>query len=85
MFAELCSHIIECHRMNKIVYLGGDLNCRPGNLNNISRDKSWSYTDNIDLKNNSHGRNFFPELCKVANIMPVNHLKYNNKKFPGSW
>ena len=85
MFAELCSHIIECHRMNKIVYLGGDLNCRPGNLNNISRDKSWSYTDNIDLKNNSHGRNFFPELCKVANIMPVNHLKYNNKKFPGDF
>ena len=44
LFGELCTHIMGCHDNNKIVFMGGDLNRRPGDLNKLTNDTSWSDT-----------------------------------------
>ena len=83
MFAELCAHVIECHSLNKTVFMGGDLNSRPGDLNALNT--SWHYNSNVDVNINGHGRGLFSDMCKTAHIMPINHLKYKRKEFPGDF
>ena len=80
MFSDICSHVLDCHNNNKIVFLGGDFNSRPCDLNDLPNDGSWKYVPNIDTS-----KNFFPELCKVGGIMPINHLRLNNKEFSGDF
>ena len=64
--------------------LGGDLNCRYGNLNDIFRNQNMHYNDNMDVTSNNHGRTYGTELCKVGKIFPLNHL-VGKKVFPGDF
>ena len=85
MFSEICSFIVECHNSHKIVFIGGDFNCRVGNLNSMMRNNLWKYDQNVDTITNSHGRIYFPALCDTAKIMPINHLNYKRRKFMGDY
>ena len=85
MFSELCAHIIGCHENSKTVFMGGDLNSRPGDLNKLTNNSLWNFACNVDKNTNAHGRNFFAAICEDAQIMPVNHLKYKNKEFVGDF
>ena len=85
MFTELGSYIMDCHERNKVVFIGGDFNSRPGDLNEIRTDNLWRYDENVDKNNNSHGRTFFKDFCTTADVMPLNHLNYKNRKFIGDF
>ena len=85
MFTDLASFIMDCHERNKVVFIGGDFNSRPGDLNNIRLDNNWRYEENIDKNNNSHGQTFFKDFCTTADVMPLNHLRYKNRKFCGDY
>ena len=50
------------------------MNCRYGDLNNAFHDLGVVYTDNCDMISNNHGRTLGIDLCKTAEIFPVNHL-----------
>ena len=84
-FSELSAYIIDCPERNKTIYLGGDLNSRPADLNDIRPDSVWKYAENVDIISNTHGRSYFPDLCNSANVMPVNHLKYKGSYFAGDF
>ena len=85
MFAELCAYVIECHERNKTVFIGGDCNSRPGDLNGILPGSTWKYDKNVDKNLNSHGKFYFQDLCTTANVMPLNHLRYKKLKFDGDF
>ena len=50
-----------------VVFMGGDLNSRPGNFDLLSDDNTWIYNNNnIDNIKNGHGRIFFQNFAKAA-------------------
>ena len=59
--------------------LGGDLNCRFGDMNVAFRGQGLVYTMNVDGTSNHHGRTFGVDMCNMVNIFPLNHLVYGNK------
>ena len=83
MFADLAGVLLKCQENNLIPILGGDMNCRPGNLNDLQ--STMSYSKNIDEKTNAHGRTYFPDICLVGKIFPLNHLIYRYKRFIGNF
>ena len=85
MFAELCAHVIDCHELGKIVYLGGDFNSRPGDFNCVTDKSFWNYSENVDKNCNSHGMSFFKDLCSTVNVMPLNHMKFNDEYMQGDF
>ena len=85
MFAELCAYVLDCHERNKIVYLGGDFNSRPGDFNCIMHENSWKYSNNVDKNCNSHGKKFFKDLCSTADVMPLNNMKNKKACMPGDF
>ena len=80
LFTDLVSSLIECNEKNIVPIIGGDLNCRPGNFENVSNSK-WKYNANKDLITNKHGRTFLKDLCLTCNINPINGLRYRKKIF----
>ena len=83
MFADLTDLMLKCQENNLIPILGGDLNCRPGNLNDIPAN--MNYSENIDKTSNAHGRTYFPDICSISKIFPINHLNYKQKSFMGNF
>ena len=63
--------------------MGGDINCRYGNLNVALQDQGLLYSDNADMVSNHHGRTYGIDLCSTTNIFPINHLKYGRKVYAG--
>ena len=84
MFSELSELLIDIKERNLTPILGGDLNCRYGNLNQMFGNGSILYNENIDKTSNHHGRTFGADLCKVGLTFPVNHLIHGNKNFAGN-
>ena len=52
--------------------MGGDLNCRFGNLNHLYQ--GLLYGDNADVSSNKHGLTYGKDLCLVGDVFPLNHL-----------
>ena len=67
------------------MYVGGDFNCRPGNLNAIKNNSKWNYAENVDNKTNTNGITYFLDLGRTADVMPVNHMQYGRKTFEGDF
>ena len=80
LFSELTKTLIDCNERGIIPFVGGDLNCRPGNLESLS-DDNWKYVCNKDIRSNKHGRTFLRDLSRTCNIKPVIGLIYRNKVF----
>ena len=53
LFSELAKTLIDCNERGIVPFVGGDLNCRPGNLESLS-DDNWKYVCNKDIRSNKH-------------------------------
>ena len=67
----------------RIVFGGGDMNCRIGNLTR-KPGRCSEYRDNPDSETNSHGR-FLNEICSSFNCFPLNNLTHKKKFFDGKF
>ena len=85
MFSELCAQLVTSHEKNLIPFMGGDINCRFGDLNSAFYDFKLCYATNIDSVSNFHGRTYGIDMCTVGNISPLNHLIHEDKKFDGDF
>ena len=82
-FARLSILLKDCQKKKITPFIGGDFNSRPGNLKDLPLQ--WNYNENSDKNTNSYGETYFHDLCTVGRVMPVNHLIYNGKEFPGNF
>ena len=73
----------DCQKKKITPFIGGDFNSRPGNLKDLPLQ--WNYNENSDKNTNSYGETYFHDLCTVGRVMPVNHLIYEGKEFPGNF
>ena len=85
LFGALSRLLISSNERNLTPVLGGDLNCRFGDLNKAFYGNKVLYDANIDAADNFNGRNFGIDLCNACHIFPLNHLKYKNKTFQGNF
>ena len=85
MFSDLSDLLISSLEKNLIPILGGDMNCRYGNLNNAFDNRGLLYDENVDTRDNLHGRTYGIDLCVTGDIFPVNHLIRRNKAFTGDY
>lgn len=83
MFTDIINLLMNCKERNIIPILGGDFNCRPGNLNSL--DVNMKYAENVDKNSNKHGITYFKDICTVGNVFPINHLIFRKKQFPGAF
>ena len=83
MFGALGSHLILLREKNLTPILGGDLNCRFGEMNYAFREQKLSYTVNADSSSNHHGRTYGVDMCNSCGVFPLNHLRLNNITYPG--
>ena len=65
--------------------MGGDLNCRFGDLNALKDENLLLYEDNADSTSNKHGLTYGRDICAVGDIFPVNHMIYRGKTFAGDF
>ena len=68
MFSELSELLMSANERNFIPILGGDMNCRFGDLNDCFNKRGLWYDDNVDPINNFHGRTYGIDLCESCNI-----------------
>lgn len=83
-FADVISFLIDNINRGHTLFVGGDFNSRPGDLNNINPRNGMRYEKNVDVSTNSHGT-IFGDLCRTTNLLPINHLRYNDQIFPGQF
>ncbi len=85
MFSDLSDLLISSNERNLIPVMGGDMNCRFGNLNEAFHENGLVYGENVDMIDNFHGRTYGIDLCKTGNIFPLNHIMYKNRAFEGNF
>ena len=83
MFYDLSNLMISSNERKLVPLMGGDINCRFGDLNNAFVGRYLVYGENADVVSNHHGRTFGVDLCNTGNIFPLNHLNYGRKQFTG--
>ena len=85
MFSELCSFLVTAQQRKLIPIMGGDVNCRFGDLNVTLGGEALIYEMNVALISNKHGLAYGKDMCKIGGIFPLNHLVYKNKAFKGGF
>ena len=85
MFGILGSYLLSLRERNLVPILGGDMNCRFGELNIAFQEQRLAYTENKDSTSNHHGRTYGIDLCDSCKIFPLNHLKMYNRTFAGDF
>ena len=85
MFGALCDLLINSIENYLIPILGGDLNCRYGDLNTLLEDETHHFSMNVDGSRNNHGNTYGRDLCKTAKIFPLNHLNSPGNSFDGDF
>ena len=85
MFNDLSSFILSSIDKNLTPIMGGDINCRYGDMNHSFQNLGVRYNVNADPTINAHGRTYGTDLCKSSNIFPINHLVFGNRKFIGDF
>ena len=85
MFSDLSNLLISSNERCLIPVMGGDMNCRFGNLNDTFRNRKLIYEKNTDEINNYHGRTYGADVCNSGNVFPLNHLRYKSKVFDGGY
>ena len=85
MFSDLSNLLLSANERNLNPVMGGDMNCRFGNLNDLFCGRGLLYEENVDPTDNFHGRTYGVDLCNTSNIFPLNHLKYKSKVFKSSF
>ena len=85
MFSDLSDLLISANEKNLNPVMGGDMNCRFGNLKESFSERGLWYDENVDTVDNFHGRTYGIDLCKTSNIFPLNHLSYKENAFEGGF
>ena len=85
MFGILGSLIMSSREKSLIPILGGDINCRFGDLNQAFHEQKMCYVENADTSSNSHGLTYGVDMCNSSKIFPINHLKLGNVTFAGDF
>ena len=85
MFSELGGFLMTLRESKLIPIMGGDVNCRFGDLNLIHENNHLLYEDNVDATSNKHGLMYGRDLCITSDIFPLNHLNYRGKIFDGGF
>ena len=83
MFGELSSILLDSNERGLIPIMGGDINCRFGNMNHAFREQHLSYQENVDKTTNSNGITYGIDVCNSGKVFPINHLKLGKRTFPG--
>ena len=83
MFGELGALLMTLQERKLNPIMGGDLNCRFGNLNQLREETGLLYGENSDMSSNKHGLTYGKDLCMVGDVFPLNHLIYRGKTFDG--
>ena len=68
MFSDLSILLMDLYERKMIPILGGDLNCRYGDLNSILPEYNLVYEKNVDLETNKHGRSFGNDMCRHGHL-----------------
>ena len=82
---EMFSDLLLSANERNFPVLGGDMNCRFGDLNDTFSEKGLWYDKNVDPTDNYHGRTFGVDICRTCNLFPLNHLNYRNTIFKGGF
>ena len=85
MFGELGALLMTLQERKLNPIMGGDLNCRFGNLNQLREERGLLYGENSDMSSNKHGLTYGKDLCRVGDVFPLNHLVYRGKTFDGDF
>ena len=85
MFSDLSTLLLTARENNLIPIMGGDINCRFGDLNAAFYNTGSLYANNIDISSNTHGLTYGTDLCNSANIFPLNHLIHRHFEFQGDF
>ena len=85
MFGILGSYLLSLRERNLVPILGGDMNCRFGELSYAFQEQRLAYVENKDNTSNYHGRTYGIDLCNSCKIFPLNHLRMYNRTFPGDF
>ncbi len=83
-FADTIAHLLIRMNIGQLLFVGGDFNSRPGNLQRINPQNRFRYRPNTDQATNTHGTQF-GDLCRTTNLIPLNHLEYGNKHYDGQY
>ena len=65
--------------------MGGDLNCRFGDMNTLFNVDHLVYEPNVDGTSNKHGSIYGKDICSASGIFPLNHLMHKGKPFEGDF
>ena len=77
---------IQEHSHQEQIIILGDFNSRLGNLNTFHQNEietNITYSENPDTTVNANGRDL-ANLCLMEKILPLNHMKLNNKNLHGN-
>ena len=85
LFSELCSFLISIRERKLIPIMGGDMNCRFGDLNKLMQAGNLAYDQNVDLDANKHGLTYGSDVCMVNDLFPLNHLIHKGQSFHGDF
>ena len=85
MYGALGSHLLSIYERKLVPILGGDMNCRFGDMNKAFQEQRLAYTENVDNVSNHHGRTYGVDICNSCKIFPLNHLRKCNKTYPGDF
>ena len=85
MYGILSELILSYRERNLIPIIGGDINCRFGDLNHAFREQRHLYNENADTITNLQGLTYGVDMCNSCQVFPVNHLKLPNKTFTGDY
>ena len=85
MFGVLGSSLLSLRERNLVAILGGDMNCRFGQLNLAFKEQRLAYIENTDTTSNYYGRTYGIDLCNGCKIFPLNHLRMHDRTFPGGF
>ena len=83
MFGDLAAFLKSLQEKKLNPIMGGDLNCRFGNLNLLRQDTRLLYGENADVSSNKHGLTYGKDLCMIGDVFPLNHLIYRGRTFDG--
>ena len=66
MFGDLCDLLMSSLEKNLTPILGGDLNCRYGDLNTLLENGFYYYSQYVDSYQNNHGKTYGKDLHKLT-------------------
>ena len=85
LFSELCSFLISTRERKLTPIMGGDMNCRFGDLNNLCSAGNLAYEQNVDVDSNKHGLIYGTDVCTVSDVFPLNHLVHKGRSYEGDF